>query len=106
MVDSELAVTLTVSDRTVGGVRAATFCVELARTDGSGDVGAVPVASVPGVGHQLPALIALDQTPIVGGILCSHIVSTEETLPNTAQHSPQHLLLYRNLLQPLTSHPE
>ena len=73
----------------VGNVRdESPTCVELARTDWCRDVGAVPVTTVPGVGHQLPAFIAGDQTAIVGSILLMNIVSTEETLATTALHSP------------------
>ena len=73
-------------------------CVELARTDWCRDVAAVPVSTVPGVGHQLPARVARDQTAFVGGILLSNIVSTEETLAATAQHSPPRFLKFHQKL--------
>ena len=59
----------------------------------------MPAATVPRVGHQLPARVARDQTAFVGGILLSNIVSTEETLAATAQHSPPRFLkFYQKLL--------
>ena len=53
-------------------------CVEFARTDRGGDVGAVPVTSVPGVSNQLPALVTLNHTPVVGGVLLVDVVPAEE----------------------------
>ena len=40
----------------------------------------MPVSSVPGVSHQLPAIVTLDQTSVVGRVLSSDIVLTEEAL--------------------------
>ena len=55
-----------------------TTCVKFARTDRLGDVSAVPVTSVPGVSNQLPALVTLNHTPVVGGVLLVDVVPAEE----------------------------
>ena len=55
-----------------------TTCVEFARTDRLGDVGAVPVTSVPGVSNQLPALVTLNHTPVVSRVLQVDVVPAEE----------------------------
>ena len=55
-------------------------CVELPRTEGGGDVGAEPVAVVPGVGDQVPAGVTDDQTAISTLVLLMDVVSTEKAL--------------------------
>ena len=55
-------------------------CVELPRTERGGDVGAEPVAVIPGVGHQVPARVTDDQTAIITLVLLMDVVSTQEAL--------------------------
>merc|ERR1719495_35846 len=78
LADPQLAVTLAVPNGAAHGVSTGTLCVEFARTDRGGDVGAVPVTSVPGVSDQLPALVTLNHTPVVGGVLLVDVVPAEE----------------------------
>ena len=60
-------------------IRTAT-CVELPRAEGRGDVGAEPVSVIPGVGHQVPARVADDQTSSSPLVLLVDVVSTEKAL--------------------------
>ena len=60
-------------------IRAPT-CVELPRAERRGDVGTEPVAAIPGVGHQVPARVAHDQTSISPLVLLVDVVSTEKAL--------------------------